>query len=148
MPLTVDDRLAVQDLMIRYAYCLDVNCTEEEFVELFTDNAIMESPVSGRHEGAEGVRQFLRKAVARRGKAQIRHIITNFLIDGEADRATLKAYFIETMTPLEILYPKSERNTEFLLAGTYDCTARKINGKWKLERRTVCVDARPGHALR
>jgi hypothetical protein len=148
MALTIEDRLALQDLMVRYAYCLDVNCTEEEFVELFTENAIMESPVSGRHEGAEGVRQFLRKAVARRAKARIRHFITNFLIDGEPDRATIKAYFIEAMTQLEILYPKAERNTEFLLAGSYDCVARKINGKWKLERRTVHVDARPGHAVR
>ena len=143
MALTLEDRIAVQDLMVRYAYVLDMEGNEDSFLALFTEDATLESPVSGIHTGAEGARQFLKKANARRSQTQIRHIITNFMIDGEGDRATIKAYFIETMTQLQVIYPKSECSTEFLYAGYYDCVARKIGGQWKLQRRIVNVDARP-----
>lgn len=139
MALTLEDRLAVQDLMVRYARGIDVDCTEEEWVDLFTENAVMTSPYSGVHEGVEGVKQFRNKFVSRRGKIQIRHVITNFLVDGEGDRATLKAYFTELKTDLQATKPK----TELFFAGSYDCVARKIGRKWKLEHRTVNVDALP-----
>ena len=139
MALTLEDRLAVQDLMVRYARGIDVDCTEEEWVDLFTENAVMTSPYSGVHEGVEGVKQFRNRFVPRRGQIQIRHVITNFLIDGEGDRATLKAYFTELKTDLQAAKPK----TELFFAGSYDCVARKIGGKWKLEHRAVNVDALP-----
>jgi hypothetical protein len=142
MALTLEDRIAVQDLLVRYGYAIDVGCTEEEFLDLFTEDAIMLSPLSGVHNGIDGVKKFRNRHVAMWGKIQIRHIITNFVIDGEGDRATLTAYFVEFKTQLELTPPQTERNTEFLYCGTYDCVARKINGKWKLERRTVSVDHR------
>jgi hypothetical protein len=85
MPLSLQDRLAIEDLMARYAYAIDVDCTEEEFLDLFTEDAQMISPYSGVHEGVEGVKLFRSKFVPRRGKLQIRHVITNFLIDGDGD---------------------------------------------------------------
>jgi len=139
MALELEDRLAVQDLMYRYAYGIDVDCTEQEWLDLFTENAIMTSPYSGVHEGVEGVKQFRNKFVPRRGKIQIRHVITNLLIDGDGDCATIKGYFVELKTDLQATKPK----TELFFAGTYDCLARKIAGKWKLERRAVSVDALP-----
>ena len=143
MPLSLEDRMAVQDLMVRYAYGIDVECSEEEWLDLFTENAVMTSPFSGVHEGVEGVKAFRAKFLPRRGKTQIRHVITNFLIDGDGDRATLKAYFIELKTQLELSPSDPKPKTEFYFAGSYDCIARKINGRWKLERRTVNIDALP-----
>ncbi len=139
MALTLEDRLAVQELMVRYAYGIDTDCTEAGWLDLFTENAVMTSPFSGVHEGFEGVKQFRNKFLPRRGKIQIRHVITNFLVDGEGDRATLKAYFTELKTDLQASKPK----TELFFCGSYDCVARKIDGKWKLERRTVNIDALP-----
>ena len=137
--MTLEDRLAVQDLMVRYAYGIDVGCTEEEWLDLFTDNAVMTSPYSGVHEGVEGVKQFRNKFITRRGKILIRHVITNLLIDGEGDHASIKGYYTELKTDLQAAKPK----TELFFAGSYECIARKIGGKWKLERRAVYVDALP-----
>jgi hypothetical protein len=139
MPLSLQDRFEIQDLMNRYAYGIDVDCTEEEFLDLFTEDAQMISPYSGVHEGVEGVKLFRSKFVPRRGKLQIRHVITNFLIDGDGDVAHLKAYFLEFKTQLE-LPPNTERKTEFFFGGSYDCDIRRVGGKWKMKRRTVFID--------
>ncbi len=143
MALTLEDRLAVQDLMVRYAYCIDVDCTEEEWLDLFTEDAVMTSPLGGSHVGVEGFKQFRGKFLARRGKTQIRHVITNMLVDGAGGEATLKAYFMELKTPLERTSSETKPKTIFNFAGSYDCTARKVKGKWKLDRGTVYLDALP-----
>ena len=140
MALTLEDRNSIQDLLIHYAYAIDIGSTEEEFLDLFTEDAIMTSPVSGVHEGVEGVKKFRDRHVATRGKVLIRHFITNFIVDGDGGRATLKAYFFEFKTQLELIPPQTERKTEFLFCGNYDCVAIKAKGKWKLQRRTVYVD--------
>ena len=88
----------------------------------------------------EGVRLFMRKAQARRLEMQTRHYATNFRIEGDGDRATLKAYLVLLMTYRKPHPPHRHRVTQFQLAGHYDCTARKVNGSWRLERRTVYVD--------
>ena len=139
MGLPLEDRIAVQDLLVKYAYAIDVECTEQEFLDLFTEDAVMVSPLSGRHEGIAGVKKFRDRHEITRGKLLIRHIITNFLVDGEGDRATLKAYFFEFKTQLDV--PKGPaRKTQFLFSGSYDCLARKVAGKWKLQSRIVSVD--------
>ena len=71
MPLSLQNRFAIEGLMARYAYAIDVDCTEEEFLDLFTEDAQMLSPYSGVHEGVEGVKLFRSKFVPRRGKLQI-----------------------------------------------------------------------------
>ena len=58
MGLPLEDRIAVQDLLVKYAYAIDVECTEQEFLDLFTEDAVMVSPLSGRHEGIAGVKKF------------------------------------------------------------------------------------------
>jgi hypothetical protein len=51
----------------------------------------------------------------------------------------LKAYFLEFKTQLE-LPPNTERKTEFFFGGSYDCDIRRVDGKWKMKRRTVFID--------
>jgi ketosteroid isomerase-like protein len=137
--LSIEDRLAVEDLMVRYAYGIDVDCTEAQWLSLFTEDAVMISPLSGHHEGVEGMKKFRERFIPRRGKTQIRHIITNVMVDGEGDTATYKAYFFEFKTEISASAPK----TEFLFAGSYDCTMVKRGKDWKIKRRRVYIDDRP-----
>lgn len=140
MPLPLEDKLALQELMNRYAYGIDVDCTEQEWLDLFTEDAVMTSPFSGVHEGVEGVKKFRERFLPRRGKTQVRHFITNFLVDGDGDRAKLRAYFIEYKTELTPVPPN--RTTEFLFCGSYDCDCVRIGGKWRLKKRVVRIDDR------
>lgn len=142
MAFTLEDRQAVQDLLVRFAYAVDVECTEEEFLDIFTEDAIMDGPFTGYSQGREGLLKFIRGTFGRRSRVQVRHVLTNFLITGDDREAGLKAYFLGFKTEFHPEPPK-EPVTELLYAGHYDCAARKVNGTWKLARRTIRLDTKP-----
>jgi hypothetical protein len=140
MPLLVEDKIAIQELMARYIRAVDVDCTEEQFFDLFTVDAVMSSPVTGDNVGREGLRSFRNAFLERRGKLQLRHMITNQIIEGEGDLARLEAYFLIVQTRVDV--PVDERKTEIRFCGTYECELRRQAGVWKIHRRHVEIDSR------
>jgi hypothetical protein len=54
MTLTAQDRIELHELMARYANAVDVDGREEDLQEIFTANALLDSPMSGKFAGAEG----------------------------------------------------------------------------------------------
>ena len=143
MPLSFEDRQAVHDLMVRYTYCADIPGPVENLLALFTEDALMDSPVSGHNVGHEGVKAWFRRLNTVRTGMQLRHHMTNILIDGDGDRATLTAYFYETKMDLGKAKEGQKPIAEFHIAGQYDCVAVKQAGRWRLQRRTVYVDGYP-----
>jgi ketosteroid isomerase-like protein len=141
MPLTLDDRQQIQDLLVRYAYAIDIDGTEEDLQRIFTDDAVIDSPIHGGHSGVEGIRKFAGHVREMREEVLSRHYLSNFIIDGDGDSATLKAYFVQLITYRKPRPPRRNRITEFLFAGNYDCLARKVDGQWRLARRTGYIDA-------
>ena len=165
MALSAEDRWQIQDLLVRYAYLLDHYGTpEEDFLELFTDDAVIETPIRGRFVGIEGLREFARQdqqswwaqpiAFDRFKPAQLRHFIGNVLIEGDGDRATLKAWLVTLVTrtkpgegPQDPAAPVSgfaHTPTEFGATGHYECDAVKVAGKWKLKSRILYIDGVSG----
>jgi hypothetical protein len=140
MPISVEDKIAIQELMARYIRAVDVDCSEEEFLGLFTNDAVMSSPVTGDSVGTEGLGSFRNGFMERRGKLQLRHLITNHIIEGDGDAARLQAYFLIVQTRIDV--PAEERKTEIRFCGTYDCELRKRSGEWKIHRRHVEIDSR------
>lgn len=141
MPLPLADRLELEELMHRYAWAMDIEHTEEEFLELFTPDAVLKSPISGYHEGTEGLKKFALNARTLGKDVLMRHFITNFIAEGTPEKARIRAYFILMKTPRQPERPRPNRETEFVFAGGYDCEAVKVDGKWRLKRRIVTVDA-------
>jgi hypothetical protein len=132
--------LEIQELLIRYAYLIDMQSTpEEEFLSLFTDDAVLVSPYRGRFVGKAGLRRFAHdqaNAAWGRGTARLRHVLTNFLVDGREDQAVLKAYltcYVTQLTP-------ERRATHLLLTGHYECDAERVDGSWKLKSRIEFMD--------
>lgn len=145
MGLSVDDKQEIEELLIRYTYLLDLESTpREEFLSLFTDDAILVSPIRGRFVGRAGLETFAGyEADASWGAArteQLRHLVTNFLIDGDRTAASMKAYFVAYITRLDT--PK--RQTDFSLAGHYECDVALVDGKWKLKSRILFLDTVSG----
>jgi hypothetical protein len=138
LPLTITDRQDLQDLMTRYAYAVDGEGTEAVFVQILTEDVILDGPW-GRRVGIDAIKDFARRVAERKG-VQLRHHITNILADGDGGRATLKAYFVEFQTPPSPDVSGKGRSSEILNVGTYDCVAIKIAGQWRLQRRTVTLD--------
>jgi uncharacterized protein (TIGR02246 family) len=141
VPLSIEDRLSVQDAVTRYAYLADYDGTEEDFLGLFTEDGVLGSPISGEHSGVDGIRKFARGLIKRREDVQMRHYMTNLTIDGDGDHATVKAHMLQFMTYRAPIRPRPGLVTEFLFAGRYDFVLRKVDGRWRIQRRTVYVDA-------
>ena len=139
MPLTAQDRIEIHELMAQYANAVDVDGREEDLLEIFTPNAVLDSPMSGKFSGAHGLRQFGRVVAGLRAGRIGRHLMANVRVRGDADRATVKADYLHVATATAD-QAAGARRTEVSHAGCYDCTAVKIDGRWWLERRTVYVD--------
>lgn len=141
MALTAQDRIELHELMAQYANAVDVDGREEDLQEIFTADALLDSPMSGKFAGAEGLRQFAKVVAGLRAGRIGRHLMTNVRVRGDGQRAEIKAYFLHVCTPAREKASAGTRRTEITNGGRYDCVAVKIDGRWWLERRTVYVDS-------
>jgi ketosteroid isomerase-like protein len=90
------DRLAIEDLFVRYATALD-NGEVETVIGCFTADAALESPAIGRIQGIDAIRAFAgRFAAQREGGTQFRHMITNLAVEfaPRGVRARATAYLL------------------------------------------------------
>jgi 3-phenylpropionate/cinnamic acid dioxygenase small subunit len=140
MSLSSEDRQQLNDLMMRYARAVDIDGTEEEFLAMFTEDAVIDGPAA-HHEGTQGVKDFARRVIERRKLRQGRHVVTNLLIEGAGDHASVRAYLVVYMTETTPIPPKNSRTSELLYVGVYECIARRVDGAWRLKQRIVKVDA-------
>jgi ketosteroid isomerase-like protein len=131
---SVEDRLAISDLFVRYTTALDEG-NVETVVDCFTADAALESPVIGVIAGSEAIRAFAgRFAGQRAAGTQFHHMVTNIAAEiepgGERGRAT--AYLLVLIT--------SDGKSRQLPPGRYECELVKERGAWRFSRRTVFHD--------
>jgi SnoaL-like domain len=145
MSLSLEDQELVRSLLVRYVQAVDSAESEEDFVRLFTEDAVLDGP--GFHwEGHDGVRDFAQRVLQYRKDVQIRHMLANLLVDGDGDHARVRAYYTEYCT--YSAPPKRVPRSELMYVGTYDCRARKVGGEWRLETRQFQADTPlMGHEL-
>ena len=127
MALTYQDKIEIYELSARYANALDSGDLEE-WLDTWADNGVWEGAL-GKYEGRESLAKLPADLGARiQGK---RHVMSNFVITGDAELATQKCY---------LLVFERERSAELIATGVYVDTIAKINGVWKFARRTVKLD--------
>ena len=132
MATSLDDRFAIQDLFIRYATALDSGDVEG-IVGCFTEDGALESPVLGVKAGMPAIREFAERfsAFQKRGN-QLRHVMTNFAIEVDADTARARCYLVNILT--------AGSRTVYGPPGRYDCQLARVNGAWKFRHRLVVLD--------
>src|SRR5712664_3624176 len=95
---SIEDRLAISDLFVRYTTALDAGDVET-VVDCFTANAALESPVIGKIAGSEAIRSFAERFAAQRaGGTQFRHMVTNIAAEIDDDKADATAYLFVLIT--------------------------------------------------
>ncbi len=130
--MSIEDRLAIGDLFVRYANALDAGDVDT-VVDCFTADAVLESPVIGQIAGRAAIRAFAERFAAQRaGGRQFRHMVTNIAAAIDGDRAHATAYLLVFITE----NGKSRR----LPPGRYECEAIKEGGAWRFSRRVVFHD--------
>lgn len=137
--LSRSDKDEISDVLIRYARAID-DGTEADVLKVFTDDVVIEGPLSGRHTGRAGVSAWLR-SVPDRPPGQDRHIVANIAVSGTRTEAIADAYFVHLRTK-----PRddgSPADTTLFLAGRYECSLRRVRGRWLISRRTAMIDTFP-----
>ena len=130
----LEDRLAINDLFVRYTTALDAG-EVETVVDCFTADAALESPVIGVIAGRDAIRAFAGRFAAQRAAGtQFRHLVTNIAADIEAggDRARASAYLLVLIT--------RDGQSRQLPPGRYECELIKQGGEWRFSRRVVFHD--------
>jgi len=130
----LEDRLAIEDLLIRYVTALDRGDVEV-VCECFTNDAVLESPVIGRIAGHAAIRDFADRFAAQLAAGvQFRHFVTNIVVDlaPGAERAQVSAYLLVLIT--------KDGQSRRLPPGRYQCEAVKDGGNWRFSHRTVFHD--------
>jgi uncharacterized protein (TIGR02246 family) len=125
MPLTTDDRLAIQDLAARYNTAIDSG-NGDAWAATFTPDGTFES--GGRtHQGTDALAAFA-KGFAER-MAGTRHWNNNLLIEGDGDQATLGCYLLLM------------KGGQVVTSARYEDTLRRVDGAWRFASRRVVPDA-------
>ena len=129
MTLSAEDKIAIQELSAAYANAMDTGDVDG-WLETWAPDGVWEGGV-GRYEGKERLAQLLTDLGSRVvGK---RHIMSNFVIDGDGDDAMQTCYLL--------IIDRAKEN----LPGTavYVDTLRKIDGQWFFAYRKVQLDQVP-----
>jgi 3-phenylpropionate/cinnamic acid dioxygenase small subunit len=127
----VDDYAEIQQLYSRYTLTMDEK-RHEEWLDCFTPDGVVEGPNFGRYSGRDQLRQFLAKYRAETHMFQMRHVISNLLVEIEGDRATGTCYILH--------YRTHRGRTELIAIGRYEDQLRKLEGKWLFADRKAIWD--------
>lgn len=130
MPLSAEDQLAIRDLAARYNHAIDSG-DGSAYADCFVDTGVLDAGALVV-EGRNALEQF-GSSFATTVRAP-RHIATSLVIDGDGDRAELRAYvqmYVMTGDP-----PRHEVTA----SGTYADTLVRARGTWRFERRTFTAD--------
>ena len=129
---SVEDRLAISDLFVRYTTGLDA-CDVDTVVGCFTADCTLVSPIHGAFHGHQGIRDFAAPNVKLKERgAQFRHFISNLVIQQEGDRAKAYCYLLDFVTV--------DGKTTLLSPGVYDCDLVRQDGEWLMAQRLVNMD--------
>lgn len=128
------DRLAINDLFVRYATALDAGDVET-IVGCFAEDGALESPLIGVRSGRDAIRDFaVRFAALPRNGTQLRHVLSNLAVTVEGDRARATCYLVTIMT--------RDGQSTLRPPGRYICDLVRTDGGWVFQRRVVVEDAK------
>ena len=130
----LEDRLAINDLFVRYATALDAGDVET-IVSCFAEDGALESPLVGVYKGHDGIRAFAtRFARLRDGGTQLRHVLSNLAVKLDGDRAHATCYLLTVLT--------RDGKSTLRPPGRYECELARVQGRWVFHYRLVLEDAK------
>ena len=130
MNCPIEDRLAIQDLMIAYAHAVDTIGNIDGILDVFTEDAVFDLSGIGLAalEGHEAIRGFFTNVFA--NMAQHAHYLTNFAVTAYAgDTASMRAYVIGM--------GQGKDGSSVTVNGRYYFDVRRTGAGWKATRYTM-----------
>jgi ketosteroid isomerase-like protein len=131
-PLTVKDRIAIDDLLAEYAWALDTGDVDA-LVRCFMPNAVVIEEVfeePDRWVGRENIRRFAEHFRNVPNFPGRQHHISQLLVKGDSKRCSGKSFVFVTECQGEPPYT-------LRFAGYYDDRLVKSAGKWLFQQRII-----------
>ena len=128
----VGDRLAISDVLIRYATALDGR-DWELLASCFTDDATLDYDTSGTY-GRDAFVEHCRAGLARMKATQ--HCVTNHVISTDGDRAHSTSYVIAQHV--------RENDVTFTLGGAYSDDLVRVGTGWRIAGRRFVTSWKAG----
>ena len=124
----VEDRIALQDVMLKYALAVD-NKDYEGYRALFTEDVHVIGLTSDDMHGMETFFPWWKDAIDKYDSTQ--HLFSPMLATVDGDNA-------KTESHLQALhYPKGDAETTVTLWATYKTDMRRVDGEWKICRHEL-----------
>ena len=113
--------------LLAYGRCLDTPGSEEEFIDLFTHDAVF--TLRGRtYNGRDGVRSFLAQ---RQNSGPVKHMLSLSVLTYQRDGTC--AATGETVP----FRPDAEGNIKIVFVGRFDDRLRRDDDRWRFTHKTV-----------
>ncbi len=130
MALTTEDQLEIQGLVARYNHAIDSG-EGQDYAGTFTLQGVLDAGALVV-EGREALAKFATGLPS--SQHSPRHITTNLVIEGDGDRATVRAYVQMYVLAGDPPHP------ELAVSGKYDDALVRDDGHWVFERRVFTID--------
>lgn len=124
MTLSIEDRSAIAEVAARVCFAND-HFLAEEWASFFTQDGVMTVGEALRLEGRQAMLGHIRRK--REQNVLKRHYITNLVIDGNGDEATMKCYVLAFEAGREPVHAE------------YMHDMVRIEGRWLIKERRVSV---------
>jgi ketosteroid isomerase-like protein len=131
-PLTVADRLAINDLLAQYAWALDTGDVDS-LVRCFTADAVITEEVfedPDRWEGRDNIRRFAEHFRNVSNFPGRQHHVTQLVVKGDAKRCSARSFVFVTECHGEPPYT-------LRFAGYYEDKLAKVRGRWLFRERII-----------
>ncbi|MCU1625255.1 MAG: hypothetical protein JWP64_204 [Pseudonocardia sp.] len=129
MPLSVDDKLAIQELSNTHVKYLDAHDVEAWANCWLADGKFIAT--YGTFTGHEAIKEFIRGHIAAGKEDGARHVLSNYVIEGDGDRATVYSLVVKIQV---------EKAPHIIATGVYNDVAVRTADGWKFESRQLDVD--------
>jgi uncharacterized protein (TIGR02246 family) len=134
MPLTIEDRFEIVDLIARYAEYVDTG-DAEGYAGLFVPDGVVEHS-AGTVRGRDAIRSWVAD-LSKQGRignnSKLKHVMGLPVIRGDGNRATSRAY---------MTIPRQADTGEIVIrfVGTYFDDFVKYDDQWLIEKRVISLD--------
>jgi uncharacterized protein (TIGR02246 family) len=132
VPLSVDDRLEIQDLYAAYNYAIDEG-RAEDFAACFTADGYLDVALGDPSQGTDALVAFA--AGTHQMVPGLRHSVSNLRVTADGDEVVGQAYILA--------YRQGAAGFEVLMSGRYLDHLRRVDGAWRFARRVVTPDTPP-----
>ena len=128
MSKELEDRLAVQDVMLRYALTVDER-DYEGYRALFTEDVVVVGMGANERHGIDEYYPWWKEAIDKYANTQ--HMLSPTFAKVEEDTAY-------TRTDVQALhFFPGDAETTLIFWGTYKTDMARINGEWKISRHEL-----------